>query len=70
MITRGVSRVLDIGPLDKDHFLEAVKEELNEPSCRENVQELSRLHRDQSMKPLDRAKFWIQFVRRHKGAAP
>ncbi|XP_078027195.1 UDP-glucuronosyltransferase 2B15-like [Epinephelus lanceolatus] len=69
MTARGVAKVLDIGTLNTDNFLEAVKAVLYEPSYREKMQELSRLHRDQPMKPLDRAMFWIQFVIRHKGAA-
>ncbi|GAA6218622.1 UDP-glucuronosyltransferase 2A1-like [Lates japonicus] len=68
MRARGVAKVLDIGTLNKDNFLEALKTVLYEPSYRENMQELSRLHRDQPMKPLDRAMFWIEFVMRHKGA--
>lgn len=69
MRARGVAKVLDIGTLNKDNFLESLKAVLYEPSYRENMQELSRLHRDQPMKPLDRAMFWIEFVMRHKGAA-
>ncbi|KAA8592512.1 hypothetical protein FQN60_017967 [Etheostoma spectabile] len=69
MSVRGIAKVLEIGTLNKDNFLEAVKAVLYEPSYRENVQQLSRLHRDQPMKPLDRAMFWIEFVMRHKGAA-
>ncbi|XP_049892614.1 UDP-glucuronosyltransferase 2B17-like [Epinephelus moara] len=69
MRARGVAKVMDIGTLNKDNFLEALKAVLYEPSYRENMQELSRLHRDQPMKPLDRAMFWIEFVMRHKGAA-
>ncbi|XP_044187174.1 UDP-glucuronosyltransferase 2A2-like [Thunnus albacares] len=69
MRARGVAKVLDINTLHKDNFLEAVKEVLHQPSYRENMQELSRLHRDQPLKPLDRAMFWIEFVMRHKGAA-
>lgn len=66
---RGAAKVMDIGTLTMENFLDALREVLHEPSYRENMQELSRLHRDQPMKPLDRAMFWIEFVMRHKGAA-
>ncbi|XP_071750391.2 UDP-glucuronosyltransferase 2C1-like isoform X1 [Centroberyx gerrardi] len=67
---RGAAKMLTLATMDKDNnFLEALKEVLHEPSYRMNVQRLSRLHRDQPMKPLDRALFWIEFVMRHKGAA-
>ncbi|XP_044188877.1 UDP-glucuronosyltransferase 2B31-like [Thunnus albacares] len=68
MKVRGVAKVLDILTLNKDNFLEALKEVLYEPSYREKMKALSNLHRDQPMKPLDRAIFWIEFVMRHKGA--
>ncbi|XP_062328154.1 UDP-glucuronosyltransferase 2C1-like [Osmerus eperlanus] len=69
MKLKGVAKVVDIARLDRDVFGETLKEVLNEPSYRVNMQRLSRLHRDQPMKPLDRALFWIEFVMRHKGAA-
>lgn len=69
MQARGVAKVLDFGTLNKDTFLEGLKEVLYTPSYRENMKKLSSLHRDQPMKPLDRAVFWIEFVMRHKGAA-
>ncbi|XP_041642607.1 UDP-glucuronosyltransferase 2B33-like [Cheilinus undulatus] len=68
MKVRGVAKVLDIATVNKDNFLEAVKEVLYEPSYRERMRWLSNLQRDQPMKPLDRAMFWIEFVMRHKGA--
>ncbi|XP_067377062.1 UDP-glucuronosyltransferase 2B31-like [Channa argus] len=68
MEVRGVAKVLDIGTVNKDNFLEALKEVLYEPSYREKMKTLSNLHRDQPMKPLDRAMFWIEFVMRNKGA--
>lgn len=69
MKVRGVAKVLDISTVNRDNFLEALKEVLYEPSYREKMTTLSKLHRDQPMKPLDRATFWIEFVIRHKGAA-
>ncbi|KAM4616681.1 UDP-glucuronosyltransferase 2C1-like [Polymixia lowei] len=68
MKVRGVAKVVDIATVNKDNFLEALKAVLHEPTYRENMQRLSRLHRDQPMKPLDHAMFWIEFVMRHKGA--
>ncbi|KAM9366678.1 UDP-glucuronosyltransferase 2C1-like [Symphorus nematophorus] len=67
---RGAAKILTLATVDKnDNFLEAIQEVLNEPSYRMNMQRLSRLHRDQPVKPLDSALFWIEFVMRHKGAA-
>ncbi|XP_059208431.1 UDP-glucuronosyltransferase 2A3-like [Centropristis striata] len=66
---RGAGKILDIFSLNEDIFFQGVQEVLNEPSYRMNMQRLSRLHRDQPMKPLDTALFWIEFVMRHKGAA-
>ncbi|XP_059193052.1 UDP-glucuronosyltransferase 2A2-like [Centropristis striata] len=69
MKVRGVAKVLDIATMNKDNFLEALKEVLYDPTYREKMKALSDLHRDQPTKPLDRAMFWIEFVMRHKGAA-
>uniref|UniRef100_A0A3B5KEN3 UDP-glucuronosyltransferase n=1 Tax=Takifugu rubripes TaxID=31033 RepID=A0A3B5KEN3_TAKRU len=68
MKVKGVAKVLDIATVNKDNFLEALKEVLHQPSYREKMKTLSNLHRDQPMKPMDRAMFWIEFVMRHKGA--
>ncbi|TKS69827.1 UDP-glucuronosyltransferase 2A1 [Collichthys lucidus] len=67
---RGAAKILTINVVHKDNnFLKAIQEVVNQPSYRMNMQRLSRLHRDQPMKPLDTALFWIEFVMRHKGAA-
>ncbi|XP_049435549.1 UDP-glucuronosyltransferase 2A2-like [Epinephelus fuscoguttatus] len=68
MKVRGVAKVLDIATVNRDNFLEALKEVLYDPTYREKVKALSNLQRDQPMEPLDRAMFWIEFVMRHKGA--
>ncbi|XP_036067069.1 UDP-glucuronosyltransferase 2A2 [Oryzias melastigma] len=67
---RGAAKILSITTVDKDdNFLKAIQEVLTDPSYRENMQRLSRLHRDQPVEPMDKALFWIEFVMRHKGAA-
>ncbi|XP_034076731.1 UDP-glucuronosyltransferase 2C1-like [Gymnodraco acuticeps] len=67
---RGAAKILTLATVDKDNnFQDAIQDVLNEPSYMLNMQRLSRLHRDQPMKPLDTALFWIEFVMRHKGAA-
>ncbi|KAI3372120.1 hypothetical protein L3Q82_006972 [Scortum barcoo] len=68
MKARGVAEVLDLATVNKDNFLAALKKVLYEPSYREKMTTLSNLQRDQPMKPLDRAMFWIEFVMKHKGA--
>ncbi|CAM4600473.1 unnamed protein product [Leuciscus chuanchicus] len=69
MRVKGVAKNVDFATVGKDSFLKTVKEVLYEPSYREKMRRLSRLHRDVPVKPLDNAIFWIEFVMRHKGAA-
>uniref|UniRef100_A0A671R1L1 Erythromycin biosynthesis protein CIII-like C-terminal domain-containing protein n=1 Tax=Sinocyclocheilus anshuiensis TaxID=1608454 RepID=A0A671R1L1_9TELE len=68
MQAKGTAKIVDIATLDRTVFLEALKEVLHNPSYKENMQRLSKLHHDQPMKPLDRAVFWIEFVMRNRGA--
>ncbi|XP_042559876.1 UDP-glucuronosyltransferase 2A1-like [Clupea harengus] len=68
MERRGTAKVVDIAILDRAVFVEALRAVLYEPSYRENMQRLSRIHHDQPMKPLDRAIFWIEYVMRNGGA--
>ncbi|XP_060754247.1 UDP-glucuronosyltransferase 2A3-like [Neoarius graeffei] len=69
MRVKGVAKNVNFATVDKDSFLLTVKEVLHNPSYRENMQRLSRLHRDVPIKPLDNAVFWIEYTMRHGGAA-
>ncbi|XP_048094154.1 UDP glucuronosyltransferase 5 family, polypeptide D1 isoform X2 [Alosa alosa] len=66
---RGGGLILDLSELNQHTFHTSLQEITQNPSYRENMQRLSRLHRDQPMSPLDQAGFWIEFVMRNKGAA-
>uniref|UniRef100_A0A8C7X7V2 UDP-glucuronosyltransferase n=1 Tax=Oryzias sinensis TaxID=183150 RepID=A0A8C7X7V2_9TELE len=66
---RGAGKNINLLTMNKDIFLQGLKDVLNDPSYRRNMQRLSRLRRDQPLRPLDTALFWIEFVMRHKGAA-
>ncbi|XP_062403345.1 UDP-glucuronosyltransferase 2B13-like [Sardina pilchardus] len=66
---RGSAKLLILSTINRDTFLRALQEVLHEPSYKENMQRLSRIHHDQPMRPMDQALYWIEFVMRHKGAA-
>ncbi|XP_061566668.1 UDP-glucuronosyltransferase 2B31-like [Cololabis saira] len=66
---RGAARVVEVRTLTEENFLEALKDLINNPSYRNNIQHLSQLHRDRPMPPMDTAIFWIEYVIRNKGAA-
>ncbi|XP_008838565.2 UDP-glucuronosyltransferase 2B1-like [Nannospalax galili] len=68
MVAKGAAVRLDYSTLSTTDLLTALRTVINDPSYKENAMRLSRIQRDQPVKPLDRAVFWIEYVMRHKGA--
>ncbi|XP_062055233.1 UDP-glucuronosyltransferase 2B13-like [Lepus europaeus] len=68
MKAKGAAVKLDWKTMSSADLLNALKTVINDPSYKEHVMTLSRIHHDQPMKPLDRAVFWTEYVMRHKGA--
>ncbi|XP_047451333.1 UDP-glucuronosyltransferase 2C1-like [Mugil cephalus] len=65
---KGAAVTVNIAALNRHIFKEALATVLYNSSYKANMQTLSRLHRDQPMKPMEQAMFWIEYVMRHKGA--
>ncbi|XP_019727603.1 UDP-glucuronosyltransferase 1-1-like [Hippocampus comes] len=64
---RGAAKVLELAHLSQG-FEAGLKEVLGRDGYRRNMRRLSELHRDQPVRPMDRAVFWVEYVMRHKGA--
>lgn len=65
---RGAGKIIQLSDVNGHSFEQGITEVLHKDSYRQNMQRLSRLHRDQPMAPMDQAVFWVEYVMRHKGA--
>ncbi|KAM6986258.1 UDP-glucuronosyltransferase 2A2-like [Aplochiton taeniatus] len=66
--TRGAAVMLDFNKMNSQDLVDGLNAVINEPSYKESMMRLSRIHHDQPMTPLETAVFWIEFVMRNKGA--
>uniref|UniRef100_A0AAY5F0Q5 UDP-glucuronosyltransferase n=2 Tax=Electrophorus electricus TaxID=8005 RepID=A0AAY5F0Q5_ELEEL len=65
---KGAAIILELSQLNGHTFKQTLMKLLTDNSYSTNMQRLSSLHRDQPMKPLETAVFWIEYVMRNKGA--
>ncbi|XP_035998925.1 UDP-glucuronosyltransferase 2C1 [Fundulus heteroclitus] len=65
---RGAAKIIQLADVNGQTFERGLKEVLYKDSYRQNMQRLSRLHKDQPVAPMDQAVFWVEYVMRHKGA--
>ncbi|XP_068614412.1 UDP-glucuronosyltransferase-like [Brachionichthys hirsutus] len=69
MVSRGVAEKLSIYDVTTERLLASLNKIIYDQSYKEKMVELSRIHLDRPVEPLDLAVFWTEFVMRHKGAA-
>uniref|UniRef100_A0A8C6SWV7 glucuronosyltransferase n=1 Tax=Neogobius melanostomus TaxID=47308 RepID=A0A8C6SWV7_9GOBI len=53
----------------REGLVEGLKEVINNPMYKENLQKLSALHNDRPVDPLELSVYWTEFVMKHKGAS-
>ncbi|CAI5643429.1 unnamed protein product [Oreochromis niloticus] len=65
---RGAAKIIQLADVNGHSFEQGLKEVIHQESYRQNIQRLSRLHRDQPITPMEQAVFWVEYVMHHKGA--
>ncbi|XP_063340784.1 UDP-glucuronosyltransferase 2C1-like [Pelmatolapia mariae] len=65
---KGAAKMIQLVDVNGHSFEQGLKEVIHQESYRQNIQRLSRLHRDQPITPMEKAVFWVEYVMRHKGA--
>ncbi|XP_028322353.1 UDP-glucuronosyltransferase 2C1-like isoform X2 [Gouania willdenowi] len=65
---RGAGKILPLVDVNSHTIEQGLKELLHQDSYRQKIKQMSSLHRDQPMAPMDQAVFWVEYVMRHKGA--
>lgn len=68
MERHGVGVILNLPDLTSQKLLEALETVINDTRYKERMTEISAIHKDRPIEPLDLAVHWIEFVMRHKGA--
>ncbi|XP_076006897.1 UDP-glucuronosyltransferase 2C1 [Genypterus blacodes] len=68
MQEKGAAIITSINLMTTEDFRDTINTVINDPSYKENIMRLSRIHHDRPISPLDEAVFWIEHTLRHKGA--
>ncbi|XP_040913206.1 UDP-glucuronosyltransferase-like [Toxotes jaculatrix] len=69
LVRRGVAEKLNIYDVTTEKLLAALNKIIHDKSYKEKIVELSEIHLDRPVQPLDLSVFWTEFVMRHKGAS-
>ncbi|XP_061579012.1 UDP-glucuronosyltransferase-like [Cololabis saira] len=69
MVVRGVAERLSMFDLTRETLVASLNKIIHDKSYKERMNELSAIHHDRPVPPVELATFWTEFVMRHKGAA-
>ncbi|KAM3607506.1 uncharacterized protein V6R79_008946 [Siganus canaliculatus] len=69
LVSRGAAVKLSVFDVTSEKLVTALNKIIHEKSYKEKISEMSRLHLDRPVDPLNLAAFWTEFVMRHQGAA-
>ncbi|XP_058810708.1 UDP-glucosyltransferase 2-like isoform X2 [Phymastichus coffea] len=64
-VRKGIATYVDIDSITADKLTRAIKDVLDDPSYRDNMNRLSEKFVDRPMTPLDTAIYWVEYVARH-----
>lgn len=67
-VSRGTGVILNIQSLTTEDLVAGLKEVINNPMYKENLQKLSAIHNDRPVDPLELSVYWTEYVMKHKGA--
>uniref|UniRef100_A0A8B9K8J4 UDP-glucuronosyltransferase n=1 Tax=Astyanax mexicanus TaxID=7994 RepID=A0A8B9K8J4_ASTMX len=68
MKTKGAAEIVEFLKMTSGDLKEALTAVITNPSYKESMMRLSRIHHDRPVKALDEAVYWVEFVMRNKGA--
>ncbi|KAK9881632.1 hypothetical protein WA026_017156 [Henosepilachna vigintioctopunctata] len=66
MVDKGFGLKLEVKTMDSNSLKNSILELLNNPKYKKNIDRLSAISKDQPMRPLEKAVWWIEYVLRHK----
>ncbi|XP_027146820.1 UDP-glucuronosyltransferase-like isoform X2 [Larimichthys crocea] len=68
MVARGVAEKLNMYDVTAEKVVTALNKIIHDKSYKEKIVEMSAIHLDRPVEPLDLAVFWTEFIIKHKGA--
>ncbi|KAF5270902.1 hypothetical protein FQR65_LT17760 [Abscondita terminalis] len=67
-VSKGIAVTVPFLELSEEKLCSAISEVMNNSKYRQNIQKRSRVFKDQPVKPMEKAVFWVEYVLRHDGA--